>query len=135
MPLPGEVQALIYGPRYVLREVKDQETALHSLLTGVPRPPPRHTHLKALFEWISARAAAYDIAWGEWASLVTASLFALNSPGSLKCLHTFVVTDEVQKPLPLTERVERSCLLREIGLACVGLIGTPKVGAQCVTKY
>ena len=28
---------------------------------------------------------------------------------------------------PITERVNRACLMREVGLKALGLIGTPKV--------
>ena len=57
----------------------------------------------------------------------TATMFALNSPGSLKSLHRFVVRREGSNELrPVSERVERACLMREVGLKSIGLIGTPK---------
>jgi len=132
MPLPVELRTLINSPRYLVREATSREPAVYSTLSGFPRPPPRAPILADLFERISTRAAAHDIAWSEWACVSTAALFALNSPGTLKAMHNYLVTDEAQKRRSLNERMERACLLREAGLRCVGLIGTPKV---CLVVY
>ena len=55
-------------------------------------------------------------------------MFALNSPGSLQAMHRFAMRREHTPELrPVSERVERACLMREVGLKCLGLVGTPKV--------
>lgn len=55
-------------------------------------------------------------------------MFALNSPGSLQAMHKYVMRAGATGDLrPVSERVERACLMREVGLKCIGLIGTPKV--------
>lgn len=57
----------------------------------------------------------------------TATMFALNSPGSLQSLHRYLVRRDGSTELrPVSERVERACLMREVGLKSIGLIGTPK---------
>lgn len=55
--------------------------------------------------------------------LQTATLVTLNSPGSLQALHTHTVP----RSLNVNQRVERACLMREVGLKCIGFVGIPKV--------
>ena len=47
----------------------------------------------------------------------------LNSPASLQALHRHAVP----VGLGLAARVDRACLMREVGLKCIGFIGIPKV--------
>lgn len=37
--------------------------------------------------------------------------------------------------LNLAERVDRACLMREVGLKCIGFIGIPKVRSIASTAY
>lgn len=53
----------------------------------------------------------------------TATLVSLNSPASLQALHKH----SVPTALEISQRVERACLMREVGLKCIGFIGIPKV--------
>ncbi len=54
----------------------------------------------------------------------TATMFTLNSPGSLQSLHRYAAP---AGSMPLQERLNRACLMREVGLKCIGFIGIPKV--------
>lgn len=53
----------------------------------------------------------------------TATLVTLNSPGALQALHKH----SVPISLSVDARVERACLMREVGLKCIGFVGIPKV--------
>jgi hypothetical protein len=50
-------------------------------------------------------------------------MFTLNSPRSLQSLHRYTTSSQSD----LQERVNRACLMREVGLKCIGFIGIPKV--------
>ena len=104
--------------------------------SGEPLQPPRAALLQDLFKRVSSSAERHHIEWGEWMTVMvriqsnpqTATMFALNSPGSLQVMHRFVMSQEGSQELrPVAERVNRACLMREVGLKCIGLIGTPKV--------
>lgn len=127
MPLPAPLRSLLEAPRYAVNLSVHRSGLLPAGVTGIPRPPPRLPLLQALFDQIVADAASRNVAWGEWLTISTATLFALNAPGTLKAMFRYAVRDDgTLRSLP--ERVDRACLMREAGLKCLGLIGTPKVG-------
>lgn len=98
-------------------------------VTGLPRQAPLAPLLHALFDRIVSDAESRGIAWGEWLALSTAALFALNAPDSLRAMMRYAVRHE-DNLRPLAERVNRACLMREVGLKCLGLIGTPRVRCE-----
>jgi len=129
MPLPAPLRSLLEAPRYAARASLHKNGIVPAGVTGIPRIPPRIPLLQALFEQIASDAASRGVAWGEWLTISTATLFALNAPGSLKVMFRYAVRDGSSlRSLP--ERVNRACLMREAGLKCLGLIGTPKVGTR-----
>lgn len=84
---------------------------------------PSDSALALTFKRISDDATSKGLGWGEWLSLATATLVTLDSPNSLQALHRHVSPTS----LGLAQRVERACLMREVGLKCIGFIGIPKV--------
>ncbi|KAI3624542.1 hypothetical protein CBS14141_002970 [Malassezia furfur] len=126
MSLTPAFKALLKAPKYAARaSAYTPNKTIPAGIGGLPARPPRAALLEDLFQRINSRAQQHSIAWGEW--VTTATMFALNSPGSLKSFHRFVVRREGSNELrPVSERVERACLMREVGLKSIGLIGTPK---------
>lgn len=92
--------------------------------TAYPRPSPRRELLDDLFRRIEQSASSVGVGWAEWMSISTAALFTLDSPGSIAHLHRYAVRNPL---LELSERVNRACLMREVGLKCIGFVGIPKV--------
>ncbi|WFD31624.1 protein S-acyltransferase [Malassezia sp. CBS 17886] len=128
MSLPTSLKALLYAPTYAGRpSAYEAGRMVAAGRSGMPRPAPRAALLDDLFRRVSDSAAERRVAWAEWLSVCTATLFALDSPGSLRVVHRFAMrADEGSGVRPLEERVDRACLMREVGLKCIGLIGTPK---------
>lgn len=93
--------------------------------SGMPRAPPNASMLHDLFQRIERDSQAHSVGWGEWITISTATLFALNAPEVLRSMHKYVMHDG-EKLRPLNERVDRACLMREVGLKTLGLVGTPK---------
>lgn len=136
MPLPQALKALVHAPKYAARaSVHEAEVRLAADYGGRPRPAPRAVILDELFTHVTKEAALHGIAWGEWATMLvraaayqTATFFALNAPGTVQALHAHMMRENASHALrPLPERVDRACLMREVGLKTVGLIGIPKV--------
>lgn len=125
MPLPASLRALLEAPRYTARASRVTTQVLPAGPGGLPRAPPRAALLQELFARLEQDSAARGVAWGEWLTVSTATMFALNAPKCLQAMHTHVMRHggEVR---PLSERVARACLMREVGLRSLGLIGTPK---------
>ena len=126
MKLPASLKGLIARPTFAARKsAVDPTVTIPGGRAGKPGPAPRSDILAALFERIASDAGRKGIGWGEWLSISTVTLFTLDSPGSLRFMHRFVMHDG-DKLRPLAERVERACLMREAGLECIGFIGIPK---------
>ncbi|KAL4402173.1 hypothetical protein ACI68E_001825 [Malassezia pachydermatis] len=126
MPLPASLRTLLNAPKYAARVSSTSSSVMVPAgLGGLPRDPPRAPLLRELFDRLATDSKAHGVGWGEWLTLSTATMFALNSPGSLKAMHAYVMQDQGELR-PLAERVDRACLMREAGLKCLGLIGTPK---------
>lgn len=89
-----------------------------------PRPSPRRELLDDLFSRIENSATSHGVGWAEWMSISTATLFTLDSPGSIVHMHRYAV---LSPSIELEERVNRACLMREVGLKCIGFVGIPKV--------
>lgn len=94
-------------------------------VSGSPKAPPQVSILHDLFHRIERDAELRGIRWGEWLTLSTATLFSINAPGTLRVLHTYVM-NHGGTLRPVADRVDRACLMREVGLKTLGLVGTPK---------
>ncbi|WFD44040.1 hypothetical protein MPSI1_002705 [Malassezia psittaci] len=128
MSLTPAFKALLKAPKYAARTSKHSSgKIIPAGSSGEPLQPPRTALLQDLFKRVSSSAERHHIGWGEWMTVMTATMFALNSPGSLQAMHRYVMSKEGSQELrPVAERVNRACLMREVGLKCIGLIGTPK---------
>ncbi|KDN43105.1 hypothetical protein K437DRAFT_257629 [Tilletiaria anomala UBC 951] len=125
--LPAGLKSLITGPTFTLlaRASVSAATGTRFGRAAGPAPAPKADILHSLFEKLDKDAAAKGVGWGEWMSLATATLFTLNSSGSLQSLHRY--TTSKLPSISLADRVSRACLMREVGLKCIGFIGIPKV--------
>ena len=123
--LPPALKELISAPTYAVREsVAHPGRMLAAGRAAVPRASPRREILDALFQRIEQSASRHGVALAEWLCISTAALFTLDSPGSIAHMHRYAVRTP---QLALDERVNRACLMREVGLKCIGFIGIPKV--------
>ncbi|WFD33234.1 protein S-acyltransferase [Malassezia cuniculi] len=123
--LHATLKELIHAPTFAAREsIVDPRRTLAPGRSALPRPSPRREILDDLFRHIERSAQSHGIGWAEWLSISTATLFALDSPGSLAHMHRYAVREP---KIALEERVHRACLMREVGLKCIGFIGIPKV--------
>ena len=123
--LPPALKELISAPTYAVREsVAHPGHMLAAGRAAVPRASPRREILDDLFQRIEQSASCHGVALAEWLCISTAALFTLDSPGSIAHMHRYAVRTP---QLALDERVNRACLMREVGLKCIGFIGIPKV--------
>ncbi|PWN52183.1 hypothetical protein IE53DRAFT_392133 [Violaceomyces palustris] len=133
--LPPALKQLIKSPLYPRRPSRSNPSRILPVgRSPDPLFPPKNEILSQLFSGIRNQADQLGLGWAEWLSLTTATLLTLNSPASLQALHRMAVgidpsqsTPTGQPALNLTERTERACLMREVGLKCIGFIGIPKV--------
>lgn len=109
--LPPQLKSLVLSPTFTGGRL------------AKPLQPPRAALLTKLFQDVSSSASKHGLGWGEWLSITTASLFTLDSPGSLQALHRF----SAPASLAIEERTARAALTREVGLKCIGFVGIPKV--------
>lgn len=126
MPLSQALKALVHAPRYAARASKYQPgVTIPAGVSGSPKAAPQVSILQDLFHRMERDAESHGIRWGEWLTLSTATLFAINAPSTLRVLHTYVM-HHGGTLRPLADRVDRACLMREVGLKTLGLIGTPR---------
>ena len=126
MPLSQALKALVHAPRYAARASKYQPgVTIPAGVSGSPKAAPQVSILQDLFRRMERDAASHGVRWGEWLTLSTATLFAINAPSTLRVLHTYVM-QHGGTLRPLADRVDRACLMREVGLKTLGLIGTPR---------
>ncbi|KAL9936710.1 hypothetical protein V8E36_004778 [Tilletia maclaganii] len=122
--LPNTLKSLVLSPLYPARASRISPSRIlpAGRLAG-PGAPPSNNSLASLFRSVSSDAESRGLAWAEWLSVATATLLTLNSPRGLQELHKSAVPTS----LALPDRTNRACLMREVGLKCIGFIGIPKV--------
>lgn len=121
--LPSTLKSLIQSPTYSLSKSAPASISTPSRSPG-PLLSPRKEILTSLFVGLQSDATSRGIALPEWLSLATATLITLNASDSLKALHSFALDKDKKE---LKARVEGACLMREVGLKCIGFVGIPKV--------
>ncbi|SJX61979.1 uncharacterized protein SRS1_10594 [Sporisorium reilianum f. sp. reilianum] len=122
--LPPALKQLLQQPTFPARASRlSSSKQLPPGRAANPSPTPKLASVTQHFQKLRAEAQQKGIGWGEWVSIATATLFTLNSPGSLQALHRFAAgpaTGDVQ------QRTQVALLMRETGLKCIGFIGIPK---------
>ncbi|UZJ53881.1 hypothetical protein CBS101457_003201 [Exobasidium rhododendri] len=122
--LPPALKSLLKQPTFAPRPSLHQTgVILPAGRAAGPMTAPSQSTLYQTFDRLSDDAKGKGVGWGEWLSLATATLVTLNSPGSLQALHKH----SAPTSLAIDQRVERACLMREVGLKCIGFVGIPKV--------
>ena len=119
--LPPALKQLLKEPTFPARTSKlTPSIKLPAGRAAGPLGAPKESKLFQTFQTISDDAKAKGLGWGEWLSFTTATLVTLNSPNSLQALHRFATS-----AITIEQKVERACLMREVGLKCIGFIGIP----------
>ncbi|KAE8256329.1 hypothetical protein A4X13_0g2714 [Tilletia indica] len=122
--LPSTLKNLVLSPLYPARASRlNPSRLLPAGRIAGPGNPPAPESLASLFSSVRSDAEARGLGWGEWLSVATATLLTLNSPKGLQELHK----SAIPLSLALSARTDRACLMREVGLKCIGFIGIPKV--------
>lgn len=124
--LPPALKQLLKEPTFPARTSKLSSSSikLPAGRSAGPLGAPKETKLFQTFQTISDDAKSKGLGWGEWLSFTTATLVTLNSPKALQSLHRHAVNPS---SLSIEDRIARACLMREVGLKCIGFIGIPKV--------
>lgn len=124
--LPPALKQLLKEPTFPARTSKLSSSSINlpAGRSAGPLGAPKETKLFQTFQTISDDAKSKGLGWGEWLSFTTATLVTLNSPKALQSLHRHAVNPS---SLSIEDRIARACLMREVGLKCIGFIGIPKV--------